>query len=171
MIFDLQRQRDRRKKSMQSPPSSPDHPIGPLLAQIAYFRRPHFGSCLSAEETRQHVRILLAGLSNMLSDIVTAALASLPEITVVGRITGSVDLSLELRLMNADAVIAQTSQPANADRFLPLLRSFPELKIVAIDSGGAMGFVHQLRPSSLRLTELSAEVLYTALIGTTERLH
>ena len=117
------------------------------------------------------MRILLVGLSNMLSDIVTAALATLPEITMVGRITGAGDLAGEIRLMKADAVIAQSSEPANSGPFLPLLRSFPELKLVAIDSAGVAGFLHQLRPSLLHLTELSAEVLYTALIATNEKLH
>lgn len=117
------------------------------------------------------MRILLVGLSNMLSDIVTAALGPLPEITMIGRITGSGNLARKIRLMKADAVIAQSSEPANSGPFLPLLRSFPALKLVAIDSAGATGFVHQLRPSSLRLTELSAGVLYTALIGTNQKPH
>jgi hypothetical protein len=117
------------------------------------------------------VRILLAGLSNMLSDIVTAAFAALPDITVAGRVAYSGDLATEIRLMNADAVIAQVSEPGKPDLFLPLLRSFPELRVVAIDSAGQEGFVHQLRPWSFRLTELSAETLEAALTGTTERLH
>jgi hypothetical protein len=107
----------------------------------------------------------------MLSDIVTAALAPLPEITIVGRVADSGDLAREIRSMRADAVIAQSSEPTNLDPFLALLRSFPELKIVAIDIAGATAFVHQMRLSSLRLTELSTEVLYAALVATNGKLH
>jgi hypothetical protein len=107
----------------------------------------------------------------MLSDIVTAALVPLPGITVVGRVADGEDLAIEIRLVNADAVIAQVSEPNKPDPFLPLLRNFPEMKVVAIDSAGKEGFVHQLRPWSFRLAELSAEMLEAALMGTTEKLH
>jgi hypothetical protein len=101
----------------------------------------------------------------MLSDIVTAALAPLPDITVAGRVADGKDLAAEVKSMNAEAVIAQVSEPNKPDPFLPLLRSFPQLKVVAIDSAGREGFVHQLRPWSFPLAELSAEILVAALTG------
>lgn len=107
----------------------------------------------------------------MLSDIVTAALVPLSEITIVGCIADSGDLAREIRSMKANAVIAQSSNPTNLDPFLALLRSFPELKIVVIDIAGATAFVHQMRLSSHRLTELSTEALYAALVSTNGKLH
>jgi hypothetical protein len=101
----------------------------------------------------------------MLSDIVTAALAPLPDMIVAGRVADSRDLAAEIKLMSAEAVIAQVSEPNKAESFLPLLHSFPELKVVAIDSAGKEGFIHQLRPRSSRLAELSAEILVAALTG------
>jgi hypothetical protein len=117
------------------------------------------------------VRILLVGLSHLLSDIITAVFAGLPDIAVAGYVNDIKDLESEIRLQNADAVITQASQPGNADLFLPLLRSFPELKVVAIDNSGKEGFVHQLRPWSYCLVELSTETLQAALTGGTEKLH
>jgi hypothetical protein len=110
----------------------------------------------------RYVRILLAGMSNMLSSIVTAALAQAPDIVVVGRIGDDEDLASGIRLTSADAVILQTSDPGAGESFAPLLRSFPTLKVVAIDRTGS-GFVQQLHPYSTRIAELSANALQSAL--------
>jgi len=99
----------------------------------------------------------------MLSSIVTAALAQAPDIAVAGRIDNEEDLAAGIRSSSADAVIVQTSHPDDAVNFIPLLRSFPALKIVAIDSTGRGGCLHQLRPYSIRLAELSADTLQLAL--------
>jgi hypothetical protein len=109
------------------------------------------------------VRILFAGTSNMLSSIITAALAESPDLVVVGHVLEQQDLTAQIALRSADAVIAQSSAPAAIERYVPLLRRFPELKIVAIDGASNTGFVHQLRPYSTRLPELSADVLQAEL--------
>jgi hypothetical protein len=109
------------------------------------------------------VRILLAGMSNMLSSIVTAALAQAPDLVVAGQIGRDEDLTAQISLTNADAVITQSGTPGAVERFVPLLRRFPELKVVAIHSASNSSFVHQLRPYSARLPELSADVLQAVL--------
>jgi hypothetical protein len=113
--------------------------------------------------TFQYVRILLAGMSNMLSSIITAALAQAPDLVVAGQIGYDEDLTTQISLTNAYAVITQSSTPAAIERFVPLLRRFPELKVVAIHGTSSSGFVHQLRPYSTRLPELSADVLQAVL--------
>jgi hypothetical protein len=113
-------------------------------------------------ETLRDVRILLVEMSNMLSKIVTAALASASDIVVAGHVADTKDLVSQIRLSGADAVIVQTDRPRTAATFLPLLHTFPTLKVVAIDSAGC-GFLHQLRPYSFRFPEVSAEVLLSAL--------
>jgi hypothetical protein len=109
------------------------------------------------------VRILLAGMSNMLSSIITAALAQAPDLVVAGQVWDDEDLTGQISLTNADAVITQSSAPGAIERFVPLLRRFPGLKVVAIESASNSGFVHQLRPYSTRLPELSADVLQAVL--------
>jgi|SRR5271168_784113 len=131
-----------------------DHSPRPGLCQ-------HVGTRTTG--TFQYVRILLAGMSNMLSSIVTAALAESPDLVVAGRIGDEEDLTAQISLTNADAVITQSGTPGAIERFLPLLRRFPELKVVAIHTASDSGFVHRLRPYSTRLPEPSADVLQTVL--------
>jgi hypothetical protein len=108
----------------------------------------------------------------MLSDIITAALAQTPEFVVTGNVSRDQGIAREIRLANADAVIMEVSEPGAPENFAPLLLSFPALKVVAIDSAGDTGYVHQLRPYSIRLAELSAEILQTALrANSTRELH
>jgi DNA-binding NarL/FixJ family response regulator len=114
-------------------------------------------------ETLQLVRILLVGMSNMLSSIITAALAQAHDFVVVGNIGEHEDLFSQIRQTSADAVIVQTHGPGAAEPFVPLLRSFPTLKVMAIESDCSVGFLHQLRPHSTRFPELSADVLQSVL--------
>lgn len=118
------------------------------------------------------MRVLLVGMSKMLSDIITAALAQAPEIVVIGNVSRGEDVAFEIRLANVDAVIMEVSELGVPENFAPLLRSFPALKVVAIDSSGHTGYVHQLRPFSIRLAELSAEILQSVLrVNSTQDLH
>jgi hypothetical protein len=110
-----------------------------------------------------HVRILLAGMSNMLSSIVSAALAQAPDMVVAGHVSEGKDLVSEIHRTGAEAVIVQVGQPGADESFAPLLHSFPALKVVAIDGTCSSGFVHQLRPYSFRLAELSADMLQSVL--------
>jgi hypothetical protein len=110
----------------------------------------------------QIVRVLLAGMSNMLSNIITAALVHAPDIVVAGNVGECEDIASAIRLNAADAVIVQAREPGAAEDFATLLRSFPAVKIVAIDSVGS-GFLHELRPYSVRIAELSVDVLQSVL--------
>jgi chemotaxis response regulator CheB len=109
------------------------------------------------------VRILLAGMSNMLAAIVTAVLTQLPDTIVAGAIGEGEDIVTRIRRTRSDVVVIEASEPGNPNEFAPLLRKFPGLKVVAIASGTNNGFLHELRLHSLLLPELSAEVLQTAL--------
>jgi hypothetical protein len=109
------------------------------------------------------VRILLAGMSNMLSAIIKAAITHAADIVVAGRVGDDEDLATKIGLIGADAVIVQTDRPDVAESFVPLLRSFPALKVMAINSDCSRGFLHQLRPQSIRLPEISADLLQSVL--------
>ena len=109
------------------------------------------------------MRILLAGMSNMLSNIVAAALAQAPDIVVAGRVANEAELAASIRRESADAVIVQTGEPAAPARFTALLQGFPDLKVVAIDPSGKRGALHQLRPYSLHFTDVSVDTLLSAL--------
>jgi hypothetical protein len=109
------------------------------------------------------VRILLVGMSNLLCNIIIAALSQAPDIAVAGNVGDHEDIDLQIRLTSADAVIFQSTEPGSVENFASLLRHSPALKVVAIDGAANSGFVHQLRLCSIRLAELSAESLQSAL--------
>jgi hypothetical protein len=102
-------------------------------------------------------------MSNMLFDIVTAAIAQAPDITVAGQVGENEDLAAKVDLVGVDAVIVQSDRPDSAEIFASLLRRCPALKVIAIRSDCSSGSLHQLRPYSIRLPELSADLLQSAL--------
>jgi chemotaxis response regulator CheB len=109
------------------------------------------------------VRVLLVGMSNLLSNIITAALADVPEIVVAGKVGDGEDIHSQIRLAGADAVILQSSEPGSADQFMSLLLRSPALTVVAIDASANNGFIHRLRLCSTGLAVLSAGALQSAL--------
>jgi hypothetical protein len=109
------------------------------------------------------MRILLAGMSSLLSSIVIAAIAQAPDIVVAGQVGENEDLATKVGLTGVDAVIVRTDRPDEAETFVSLLRRFPSLKVIAIDGDRSHGSLHQLRPHSIRLPELSADLLQSAL--------
>jgi DNA-binding NarL/FixJ family response regulator len=118
------------------------------------------------------MRILLAGMSTMLTGIVTAALEQSPDITIAGVASASNDLAVQVRSLQADAVVIQVAEPGESGLFRPLLLSFPTLKVIAISSDGKGGFLHEMRPRSMRLVELSAATLLAALqAGPAQSMH
>lgn len=111
------------------------------------------------------MRILLAGMSKMLANIVAAALALAPDVVVVGAAREDDDVAAEIRKTRADAVVTQALQPQNGEPFRPLLLGFPALKVIAMAADGSSGFVHELRLVSTCLAELSSGTLQAALVG------
>src|SRR5262245_21355173 len=102
-------------------------------------------------------------MSNMLVGVITGALARFPDMVVAGRAATAHDLASKVKSTQADAVMMQSADPDCVADFEPLLRGFPALRVVAIAADGNSGFLHELRPFSLPLPELSAEVLSSVL--------
>jgi len=114
---------------------------------------------------RRPVRILLVGMSKMLSNIIAASLSHSPNISVVGTIDRGEDMFGAIRLTSADAVIVKDDQPSAPEVFTALLRSLPTLKVLAIDETGKIGCLHRLCHSSIQIPELSVSALQSALLG------
>jgi DNA-binding NarL/FixJ family response regulator len=109
------------------------------------------------------MRVLLAGMSNMLVSIITAALQQSTDIVIVGAVSERVSLTRRIRATRAEAVIMQVAEPDDFDHFRPLLLNFPTLKIIGIKGDGKSAFVHELYPRSTQFVELSAATLLAAL--------
>ena len=118
------------------------------------------------------MRILLAGMSPMLTEIVSAVLEQVPDMTVAGIASESNDLAEQVRSAQVEAVVIQAAEPGDSRHFRPLLLSVPALKVIAITSDGKGGFVHEMRPWSMQLVELSAATLVAALqAGPAQSVH
>jgi hypothetical protein len=102
-------------------------------------------------------------MSNMLINIIAGAISQMPDAVVAGHVASQEDVAFEIHLNAADAIIMQTREPGATANFTPLLRQFPDLKIIAINSTGDDGFVHQLRPYCMHFAEFSVAALQSAL--------
>jgi hypothetical protein len=111
------------------------------------------------------MRILLAGMSNMLTSVINAALGESQDIIIAGATSEHDDLAARIRAAQADAVVMQVAKPSDPERFRPLLLSFPALKVIAITGDGKRGFLHEMHLRSIQLLGLSSATLLTALRG------
>jgi hypothetical protein len=111
------------------------------------------------------MRVLLAGMPNMLASIITAALQQSPDIVIAGIANKRTSLARRIRATRAEAVIMPVPEPGDFEYFRPLLLAFPTLRIIGIKDDGKSAFVHELHPRSIPLAELSAASLLAALQG------
>jgi hypothetical protein len=109
------------------------------------------------------MRVLLAGMPNMLASIITAALQQFPDIVIVGVADKHASFARRIRMTRAEAVIMPAPEPGDFEYFRPLLLMFPTLRIIGIKGDGERAFVHELHPRSTPLAELSAASLLAAL--------
>jgi len=151
-----------------SRPGDPDHRLDQKRPR--WFSRTGCGrpKLLANSEFVSLVRVILVGMSNLLCNIVIAALAETPEISVAAIVGECDDINAEIRRARADAVILQSTEPGRAERFVTLLRRAPALRVVAIDGSANRCFVHQLRLCTTHVAELSAAALHSALRANAE---
>src|SRR5690242_7980976 len=110
----------------------------------------------------KRTRIVLAGMSGMVLDIVEAILALHPEFHVVARVSRSGDIVAALRQHRADVLLvsdcAQGSAAASAET---LFRHRPA-RIVSIAGDGRDGMLYVARPYATHLPDLSLDTLVAA---------
>ncbi len=111
---------------------------------------------------------MLAGMTNMLSTIVTAVIAEIPDGLVAGRIGRDEALDAAVMAAGADVIVLQDEHPGDVARHAALLRRFPRLRVVELTADGMNCFVHQMRPSAIFVADLSAGRLRGALEGDIE---
>jgi DNA-binding NarL/FixJ family response regulator len=111
----------------------------------------------------KQIRIILAEMPQMLLDIVSEIVASEPDLTIVGVLTGKANLEEAVRLSHADIVVLQqTSNPAQAGDTAPRLASRP-FKVLAISDDGRQGLLYELRAQCTAIGEMSAVDLVAAI--------
>lgn len=117
------------------------------------------------------MRVLLAGMTNLLVQIVAGVISQSPESEVVQSPQGGVageggdigSVADQVRSSGADVVMMPASDRPDAEAVWPLLYQFPRLKVVTLSRSGEGGFVHELHPFVRVLHEMSASALNAAL--------
>jgi hypothetical protein len=117
------------------------------------------------ERLRTAMRVLLGSMSNMAANIVTSALLAAPDVVVAGRVGPDGDLITEICSAAADAVILHEGHGGDGHQTMTVLQRFPALKVVTISANGRSGILHELRLVTIRLEDLSVDLLQRALRG------
>jgi DNA-binding NarL/FixJ family response regulator len=111
----------------------------------------------------KRIRIVLAGMSRMMLEMIEAIIASQPDFYIAGRIASDGNLGAAARRHRADVLIVMqpddSGSEINADQMFWRRPS----KVLAIAEGGRKGVVFVLRPHAARLGELSADKLVEAV--------
>lgn len=118
------------------------------------------------------IRVLLFGLSAMLSEIISTAITADAQMRIVPGAPTLAELGKYTRRRHIDAVIFASANPAFADeRIDQLLQVNPRLCLMAVDGRMDRAIVHFLAPSHAEFPGLEAPTLAAALrAGTGLRL-
>jgi hypothetical protein len=109
----------------------------------------------------EEIDILLIGLPPLVSDILRRSLAGAPGARIVGDLPSGSALLEAIGRTGANCAVVDEHEPA-VTAWRALLRSAPELKLLAIASNTRRAVLYELRPSVRELDDISpAELLET----------
>jgi hypothetical protein len=111
------------------------------------------------------IRVLVAQMPKLLSEIVGHIVVSMPDMKLVGRIVDGEDLLAAVRLTRANVLVAGQGTDDEREVYAPLLYKRPRLRIIAVAGDGATGLLYEFRPQRIALGEMSADALGKALRG------
>ena len=114
----------------------------------------------------ERIRVVLAGLPRMLTDIVHRVLAEAPDLEITHTLAGFEGLMDALDQNDADVVVTGLGPNAAIDRFASILRAHPSLRIFALEGDGRQAVMYELQPHSVPLGDVSPEGLIEAIRST-----
>jgi hypothetical protein len=102
-----------------------------------------------AANTMPTIRILLFGLPRMLCEVIEHAIASEPDLAIVGgALVAADDLGTFSRTKRIDVIIVPAgTEEFTEDHVVRLLRANPRLGLIAIDGTADRGDLHHLVPA------------------------
>src|SRR5215472_16028659 len=111
------------------------------------------------------IRILLAGVPQMLNDIIRATIAAEPDMTIVeDAIRRNEDLGAYTRRHRIDVVIiAAGNEKFTDDKVVETLRSNPRLSLLSMDAQRDQGTLHYLVPVHEAVGRLAQSSLIAAI--------
>jgi DNA-binding NarL/FixJ family response regulator len=125
---------------------------------------PHYRSIpLSGASVPLPIRIVLASLPRMFAEIVRKVLGTAPDFEVVAAVGSLEELEDALAVHDADVVVAGVAGPNGRGRFDALLRAHPAVRVFSLEGDGRQTLLHELRPHSVLLGNVSPEGLIDAI--------
>lgn len=109
------------------------------------------------------IRILLAELPQMLSDLLKQAAARRPDMEIVGEFTDGMSLLLAADETHADAVVLGLHDGELPGICSHLLSEYPRIKLFAVAADGGHAMLYELRPQKVPISETSPEGLLDAI--------
>jgi hypothetical protein len=113
----------------------------------------------------KQIRILLARMPKMLSEILSSLVASEPDMVVAGWLEAEEDLLAAARRARATVLLVGHGARQEREEYASLLLRRPRLKVVAVAGDGRTGALYELRPERVPLGEMSAAALRSAIRG------
>jgi len=111
----------------------------------------------------KRTRILLAGMSGMMQEVMEAILALHPEFHLAGFVPEGSDLAAAVRRYRADVLVVMRPRDSGPQTNVEaVFRQRPE-RVVSIAGNGQDGILYVLRPHEIPLPELSVETLVAAI--------
>ena len=109
------------------------------------------------------IRVLVAGMPRMLTDIVRNIIMSHDDLEFAGEAVSVSGLAETAQALDADVLVIGAAPDENNTTCIHLLYARPRMRILAIDGEGREAQFFQLRPHMTHLGELSRDTLVAAL--------
>jgi DNA-binding NarL/FixJ family response regulator len=108
---------------------------------------------VSTTQKTDPVRVLIAGMLRMLSDIIKSIVATQRDFTLAGEISSEDELLQATIERRADVIIVRALTTASAKDFHNIFYRNPHMKIIVIAADGGHAVLHELQRILFRSTE------------------
>ncbi len=111
----------------------------------------------------RRTRIVLAGISRMLSDIITDVVTSQADMEMVGMVADPGMLATTVAEADADVVVLGVPDAELPSEYTMLLGARPQTRLLGVSGDGRRAFLYELRPHRSALGEVSPQALVEAI--------
>lgn len=111
----------------------------------------------------KRIRILLGDMPRILRELIDGAIGETADMAVVGTVEAPERVASSLERTKADVLIIGTPGDADSVQLQSLLYTQPRLRLVTIGGDGRSTALHELRPFTIALGDVSPDVLLDAI--------
>jgi DNA-binding NarL/FixJ family response regulator len=109
------------------------------------------------------IRLVLATMPPILSEIVRETLAGERDIEILAEVADADQLAAAVRRTGASVAVVGIATNRTRALVHELLAEHPRLRVVALASDGRTGYVHSLQPRESAITDISPRTLVAAI--------